>query len=657
MRFAASCLLLVACLGCTTSSARSEAPSVQPSSPPAASAPAAPAASEAPSRLTGKVLRAEGAPVAGARVGLVPHVSHWDLRTSAPVALVESGADGAFQMGPLAPGEYSVGVAAPDGSVVFSAAVFVRKGESPAPVELRLTEAPSTLEGTVRDEAGRPLADAEVRFIKPAIPYDDVAFLPRGPEGRYRVKLTPGQYTVSASARGFTPMMKQVTVASGQQTFDLTLETRPDAAMRQAATAWMKQTAVPLQTVEAGQGFADLQPLKKVLQDTRVVALGEATHGTREFFQLKHRMLEFLVTELGYTVFAIEANLPEAHAVNDYVLTGKGDPAEALAGLYFWTWNTEEVLELIRWMRRYNEDPAHPKKLKFYGFDMQTPRLAAETVGDYLAKVDAPFSKGVQERLAPLTDMRLQAFRGMSADDKRALATFVQQVASRFDERRRQYVRASDARRWALMRQNVAVLRQFLEMQVADDYTLRDRFMAENLRWVLAHEGPDTRAVVWAHNGHVARGEDEWLQWPMGRHLGAALGPQLYVYGFAFHQGGFQAVNMSQAPAKERRGVVEFTVPPAPEHTLEAALAATGLPRLALDLRAVPRSGPIYEWWRRAHETRDIGAIYSDEGYPLATVHPLSHYDGLLFVERTTRARPNPRREPPRPAPAATTAP
>jgi hypothetical protein len=72
--------------------------------------------------------------------------------------------------------------------------------------------------------------------------------------------------------------------------------------------------------------------------------MGEATHGSREFFQMKHRMLEFLAEKMGFTVFAIEANWPESLAVNDFVLNGEGDPAVALAGMYFWTWNTEEVL-------------------------------------------------------------------------------------------------------------------------------------------------------------------------------------------------------------------------------------------------------------------------------------------------------------------------
>jgi hypothetical protein len=84
---------------------------------------------------------------------------------------------------------------------------------------------------------------------------------------------------------------------------------------------WLAQHAIRLKGVEAGQGFEDMQPLKTVIGDARLVALGEATHGTREFFQLKHRMLEFLVTEMGFTVFGIEATMPEAFDVNLFVET------------------------------------------------------------------------------------------------------------------------------------------------------------------------------------------------------------------------------------------------------------------------------------------------------------------------------------------------
>ena len=110
------------------------------------------------------------------------------------------------------------------------------------------------------------------------------------------------------------------------------------AATRQEVVSWIRKNAIPLKTVQAENGFEDMRPLRSAIGSARLVALGEATHGTKEFFQFKHRMFEFLVEEMGFTVFGIEANWPESLAINDYVVNGTGDPAAALAGLHFWTW-------------------------------------------------------------------------------------------------------------------------------------------------------------------------------------------------------------------------------------------------------------------------------------------------------------------------------
>jgi erythromycin esterase-like protein len=151
-------------------------------------------------------------------------------------------------------------------------------------------------------------------------------------------------------------------------------------------TAWIKENAIVLKTVEAGNGFDDLMPLKALIGDARIVSLGESTHGTREIFQMKHRLVEFLASEMGFTIFSIEANMPESYRVNDYVLHGKGDPKKLLDGMYFWTWNTQEVLDMIEWMREFNK--AGKGRIEFTGFDMQTPDVAMKIVLDFFSKVD-----------------------------------------------------------------------------------------------------------------------------------------------------------------------------------------------------------------------------------------------------------------------------
>src|SRR5689334_21304093 len=175
------------------------------------------------------------------------------------------------------------------------------------------------------------------------------------------------------------------------------LATSAGAQQNDPTLQWIRVNAIPLTTTEAGHGFADLQRLKPLIGNARIVSLGEATHGTREFFQLKHRMLEYLAGEKGFTIFSIEANMPEAYRLNDYVLNGKGDPATLIKGMYFWTWSTEEVLDMVQWMREFNQ--SGKGRVQFTGFDMQTPDVAAGIVDQFVARVDPDYKATLAQAL------------------------------------------------------------------------------------------------------------------------------------------------------------------------------------------------------------------------------------------------------------------
>src|ERR1700730_14062465 len=142
---------------------------------------------------------------------------------------------------------------------------------------------------------------------------------------------------------------------------------------------WIRSAAIPLATVEPRQSDDDPAAVRPIIGRARIVSLGEATHGTREFFKLKHRILEFCVAELGFTMFGIEANFPESLAVNAYVLNGVGNAADALAGMRYWIWDTEQGLDLIEWMRWWNAN--NVRKVKFYGFVTDYPAFAALEIG------------------------------------------------------------------------------------------------------------------------------------------------------------------------------------------------------------------------------------------------------------------------------------
>jgi erythromycin esterase len=416
-----------------------------------------------------------------------------------------------------------------------------------------------------------------------------------------------------------------------------------ERAAAEAARQWLAANAVRLASAEAGRGLEDMLPLREMVGAARVVSLGEATHGTREFFQLKHRMLEFLVEEMGFDVFAIEAAMPEAFAVNEYVLHGTGDAAGALAGLYFWTWNTEEVLALIEWMRRYNADPKHTRKVKFYGFDMQSPARAARVALAYLQGVDPKAASSVRGALTAYTNPYTASLR-RSADEKSAAVAAARQLLAAFDEGKDAYSRQTGERAFSIARQHAKILLQGVEMLAADppypdQIWIRDRSMAENVEWILEHEGPESKIVLWAHNGHVAD-DPQW----MGSHLRRRFGTDMVIFGFAFNRGEFQAIEWGT-------GLRVFEVGAMPEGSLDAQLAAAGLQIAAADLRTLPDSGRVARWFAEPRLTRSIGAGYSEQmasAFLTAAAAP-QLYDAILFVEQTTAARPVRPREPARP--------
>lgn len=411
-----------------------------------------------------------------------------------------------------------------------------------------------------------------------------------------------------------------------------------ERAKLQAVQRWLAENAVRLRTAEPGQGFDDLQPLKKLIGNARLVALGEASHGTREFFQLKHRMLEFLVHEMGFTVFGIEATMPEAFDINEYLLTGRGDPAKALTALYFWTWNTEEVLAMIRWMREYNADPRHKKKVKFYGFDMQFPARAAKVVVAYLRKVDREQALAAEKTLNALSN----PYTGLPKEKWQATAAAIESILTLFDQRRREYQSRTGATQWAIARQHARILAQNLERRMAPDggSAVRDRSMGENIRWILEHEGPEAKMVVWAHNWHVATEITDGIE-VMGVHLRKMFGSKMVVFGFAFHQGSFQAREIFPNWLAEA-GLRPFTVGAAAEGSLDAVLGGAGLKIAAIDLRALPQ-GTVAEWLQTPRLTRSLGSGY-DPDSPMRFFRREAvprRYDALFFFETTTAARPN----------------
>jgi erythromycin esterase len=448
-----------------------------------------------------------------------------------------------------------------------------------------------------------------------------------GSTGTYRLHVQQAQtreaggYRLTVESR--TPTEHEVWLA----------ERRADA---DAAALWLRENAIPLSTTQPGSGFADLEPLRHIVGDARIVALGESTHGTREFYHLRHRMLEFLVSEMGFDIFAMETSLPESLDVNRFVLTGEGDPERALAGMYFWITDTEEVLDLIRWMRRYNADPGNERKVSFYGYDMQFPVRAARVTLDYLRRVDPSAAHTARTVLDPLANPFVDRDIGQRwpLEQREELLTGVRRLGSLLDERGPGYVARTSAEEFDLVRRHLHVLEQAMTVRSGGGIPARDSAMAANLSWMLDRYGPDSKVVLWGHNLHIAT-----VPPYMGMRLRQWYGDDLRVFGFAFDRGEFRAIDVN-ARGKHRA----FRVGAAPEGSLDHHLGFAGHERAAFDLRALPESGPAADWFGTPRPARLVGSGFAEQ---YATQfwwwhRPTDMYDAVFFVAETEATRTTP---------------
>jgi erythromycin esterase len=584
----------------------------------------------AQAQIAGVVKSADGTPAKGMHVAvtLLPVEAADD--TSAET---DTDDRGHFSISGLGPGKYTV--AASSATVTAGwIEVEVKANETPAPVTITVGGESRIVSGAIhgisspkaRVLVGRWDSNGATMFSAPVR------------NGRYTIAVPrQGRYGLQAVAPGAES--ETVILRSGDTTRDLTIE-RTFKSPPAEVPRWIAKNAIPLKAVVAGNGFEDMLPIRRTVGDARIVALGEATHGTREFFQFKHRMLEFLAANAAFDLFAIEASFPDALAVNDYVLNGNGDPAEALAGMLFWTWDTEEVLSLIKWMRSWNEDPKHARKLRFYGFDMQNPSSSMQRLKKYLEK-KAPLALPALDRISPALNRDPQ--KPPTEDQQKTAMAALDELASVLDKAR------TDDREWVIAREQIDLIRQGVRLLGAEPSMIggiRDAAMADNIRWLLDHEPAGTRMVVWAHNGHVGtEGYSFATGGNMGAHLRSMFGKDLVVFGAAFNRGSFQAVATG-------RGLSEHTVAPLDPGAFDRTLADAGPPMFVLDMRGA--TGVVREWLDSPLKNRSVGAVYNDDSPKnyVGTIHPLRSFDAVFFIRDTTSAVPVGGRPAPPPPPA-----
>lgn len=403
----------------------------------------------------------------------------------------------------------------------------------------------------------------------------------------------------------------------------------------------------------------DYDPLMDLIGDARFVLIGEASHGTHEFYEQRAEITKRLIWERGFSAVAVEADWPDAYRVNRYV-RGVSDDAtstDALTGFErfpTWMWRNSVVVNFVDWLREYNNSlPQNATKVGFYGLDLYSMYASIKEVLGYLDKIDPEAAKRARYRYSCLEhfgeDSQHYGYAttfglSESCQDKavsqlmelqRLTAEYVQRDGRVAED---EFFYAEQNAR--LVKNAEEYYRSMFRGRVSS-WNLRDRHMAETLDHLITHldrQGNRTKVVVWEHNSHLgdARATDMGASGELnvGQLVRQSYGDDAVLVGFSTYTGTVTAASDWGTPAECKR------VRPALSGSYEALFHATGLPRFLLNLRD---NAEVAARLRQPRLERAIGVIY------LPQSERISHYfharlpdqfDAIIHFDETRAVEP-----------------
>ncbi len=419
-------------------------------------------------------------------------------------------------------------------------------------------------------------------------------------------------------------------------------------AQKDSVISWIRETSIPLKSVKAETGLEDFSHLKPILKDVQIVGLGETSHGTREIFQMKHRMLEFLVKEMGFTIFGIEASHVGCRPINDYVLYGKGNSRDALSAQGFWVWNTEEVIDMIEWMRDYNKTVTEDKKVQFVGFDTQMTAL------DTAYKNVSSFVNNIEERMRPrmgldtiIDQLKDQQKRREILKDGLAIRTKLHQLMSYLVLNELRFVHTNSRSTYESVLSDLRKIIQGVEsgdqkLEKELQYNIRDEYMAQTVLEVLQKKGQEAKMVLWAHNSHISKNIDSHVNGykkPLGSVLKGYIGKKYYAIGFSTFKGSFQARNYSVENDKFDK-VASFKIYPSEEGSLDWYFEKSKKDIFFINFNDKSHPNAVNNFLNNKHKTNNGGANWTFEySYsPTRDIEPGKFFDGMIFIKETSSA-------------------
>ena len=404
-------------------------------------------------------------------------------------------------------------------------------------------------------------------------------------------------------------------------------------------------------------GVDGLAPLIDELADAKLVLIGEASHGTEEFYRIRADLTAALIQKKAFNIVAVEADWPDAYRANRWVRLASDDPDAAAALHGFtrfprWMWRNNAVIDFLQWLRSFNADRLARERAGFYGLDLYSLHASMEAVLRYLHTVDPVAARRARERYACFehfgTDAQgygYAATLGLSAScEDEVVAQLVDLRKRAADYVSRDGHVAEDE--YFFAEQNARLVRnaeQYYRSMFgghSESWNLRDTHMMETLdallRWARQRSG-DAKAVVWAHNSHLgdarATQMGDWGELNLGQLVRQKYGRDAYLIGFTTHTGTVTAARDWNEPAERRQ------VRPSLAGSYERLFHEVELQRFLLflsdEMVRIALMGPRLE--------RAIGVVYKPE------TERASHYfrarlpdqfDAVIHVDATTALTP-----------------
>ena len=389
--------------------------------------------------------------------------------------------------------------------------------------------------------------------------------------------------------------------------------------------------------------------------DARVVLLGEATHGTSEFYRARAAISQHLIRNCGFNIIAVEADWPDAARIDRHVRHLTHQPVEERAFDRFpsWMWRNEEVREFVEWLRRENEHRPERERVEFRGLDIYSLGASIEAVLHYLDRVDPEAAKEARRRYGCLTPWQSEPARygHYAVMGGETCEAAVRQQLIELLERRLEYG-ARDGEPFFDAAQNARIVRsaehyyRIMYEGSRASWNLRDRHMFDTLQSLMRHRGPKAKAIVWAHNSHIGNAAATSMGWEGEFNIGelcrTAYGKNCVAIGFGTDRGTVAAASDWDDPMEI------MSVLPAREDSFEHLFRRTGHARSLTDWRSQERAA-LREMLSEPRLERAIGVVYRPDS------ELLSHYfhaalseqfDAMVWFESTRAVTPLGRERP-----------